>query len=797
MKYGDFDSLNREYVVKRPDTPGIWANYLGSPEYGAIISSNAGGYSFVKSGAKGRILRYRFNDFDHPGRYLYLRDDNDGDFWSASWLPVKKDQSLANYVTKHGTGYTKIEADYRGIKSEALYYVPHNKTYEVWNLKLTNTSDKEKNLSVFGYAEFTNDSNYEQDQVNLQYTLFITRTYFKNRFIIQTINENCKNAVNGNSGESRFFGLSKQPVNSFNGDKEAFLGLYDGYEGPSAVRKGECDNTLNYNSNACGALSTKITLAPGETKELTFTLGQKEEAEAASIVAKYDDANIVEEEVNEIKKFWHDKLDNLKVDTPSKEFNDMINTWTSYQCFITFTWSRAASLIYCGQRNGFGYRDTVQDIQGVIHLDPKEAKNRIEFMLSAQVNHGGALPLVKYSHNPGHEDSPEDDSYVKETGHPSYRADDTLWLFPTIYKYISETKDLAFLDKVIPYSNSGEATVYEHLLKAIDFTLNNLGLLDLPAGLHADWNDCLRLGKKGVSVFVALQLYYAYTILSKFAEIKKDDKNVKYIASLQDKLRKTIEDECFEGDRFIRGITENGEKVGSKENKEASLWLNPQSWAVISGFADKKTSEKILDLVYSDLNTPFGAKVMTPSFKDYPFDGALALLFNPGTKENGGIFLQTQGWIILAEALLGRGNKAFQYYKESSPAYQNDIADKRHLEPYVYGQFTESNDSPFEGRSHVHWLTGTATTCMVGMTEGILGLRPNLKGICIEPAIPSEWKEFTMVKQYLGKTLNIKVLNPNGKEGGFTSLTVNGESLPSSFIDDKLLKSENEIILTL
>jgi len=795
MQYGFFDPEKREYVIDKPDTPAPWANYLGSPAYGAIISNNAGGYSFVKSGAAGRLIRYRFNEQDRPGRYIYIRDDESGDYWSASWQPVGKPLDQYKSICRHGTGYTILEAEYKDIRSEACYYVPNGADYEVWKVKVTNKGSKARKLSCFGYAEFTTDSNYEQDQVNLQYTQFITRTYFKEKFIMQAINENCLNDQNISRVENRFFGLAGAKVVSYCGDRAKFIGMYHDYGNPVSIENGKLDGTLNYNMNPCGALQTKLELAAGQSAEFVFLLGQKREKPANEIISRYENISITEKEIAELKKYWHDKLGNLKVTTPDDNFNNMINTWNAYQCFITFVWSRAASLIYCGQRNGYGYRDTVQDIQGIIHLDPEMALKQIKFMISAQVNHGGALPLVKYSHNPGHEDKPEDASYRNSTGHPSYRADDALWLFPTVWKYIAETGNTALLDEIIPYADSGEDTLFNHLKKAIDFSLNHLGIHGLPAGLHADWNDCLRLGANGISVFVAMQLYYAFEIMIRFSKNKKDSATEKQMEELKSRFGKIIEEKCWNKDRFIRGITEKDQIVGKPGDPEAAIWLNPQSWAVISGFADESRGKEILDLVHKELNTKFGARLMSPSYVKHAFDGALALLFNPSTKENGGIFLQSQGWIILAEALLGRGGRAVEYYLESCPAAQNGIAETRLMEPYVYSQFTESTESPFEGRSHVHWLTGTASTVMVGSVEGILGLRPDIDGLRLAPAIPSSWKTLTMEKSFRGKKLNIKVNNPGGAESGCKKLTVNGQAMEGNYIPASVLKAENEVIL--
>ena len=803
MQYGYFDDDKKEYVIIKPDTPAPWANYLGSPEYGAIISNNAGGYSFEQSGANGRILRYVFNSFDQPGRYIYLRDNETGDFWSNSWQPVGKPLDQFMSEVRHGTAYTVIRSQYTGIMTEATYYVPLNKTYEVWCTKVTNNSEKERDLTLTGYAEFTNEGNYEQDQVNLQYTLFITRTYFMGNRVKQIINENVQSsAVNGSKVKCRFLGLAGADVASYCGDKEAFLGSYRNYSNPQGVESGDLGNQLNYNLNSCGALSTKISLAPGESKTICFIVGQKNDADADAIIGSYaDPETAVNAELEELISNWHDKLDHFQVDTPSKEFNSMINTWNAFNCFMTFIWSRAASFTYCGLRNGYGYRDTVQDIQGVIHLDPEAAADKIRFMLSAQVDNGGGLPLVKFNHNAGHETCPDENDensvYAKETGHPAYRADDALWLFPTVFKYISESGNLDFIDEVIVYANKDEGTVYDHLKRAIDFSMNRLGPHGMPAGLHADWNDCLRLGKAGESTFVAFQLYLAFRIIKLFAEYKNDSEYIEYINAEQAKLGKILGEDCWNEDRFIRGYRENGQVIGKRDDVEANMWLNPQSWSVISGLATDEQADKALASVGEHLNTDYGVMLMAPAYKEHAFDGALMLLFNASTKENGGIFSQPQGWIILAEALRGHGDTAFKYFLENAPSAQNDKAEIRKLEPYCYGQFVEGKDSPYHGRAHVHWLTGTASTVMVGCVEGILGMRPDFYGLAIKPSIPSEWEKFKISKDFRGKHLDITVLNPSHKESGFTSMTVNGKEYDAPYIKAEELDAENEIILTL
>ena len=801
MQYGYFDLEHKEYVITRPDTPAPWANYLGSPEYGAIVSNNGGGYSFVKSGANGRIIRYRFNsNIGLPGRYIYIRDNDAKDYWSCTWQPVGK--PLDQYKTEchHGTAYTTIKSDYADIHSELTYYVPLNKTYEVWRTKITNNSDRYRNLSTFGFVEFTNENNYEQDQVNLQYTLFITRTSFEGNKIVQHINENSGKDENGSNWRERFFGVGGAPVSAYNGNLDSFIGSYRNYGNPVAVERGFCDNKLNYNSNACGALQSDIILAPGETKEIIYVVGQKNPKVADEILATYNEPGKVDAEVKELIAYWHGQLNNFQIETPSDEFNNMVNVWNAYQCFITFIWSRAASFIYCGLRNGYGYRDTVQDIQGIIHINPELAAEKIRFMISAQVDNGGGLPLVKFDHKAGHETCPDENDensiYAKETGHPCYRADDALWLFPTVNKYIGESGNKAFLDEVIVYANGGEDTVYEHLKRAINFSMERLGAHTMPAGLYADWNDCLRLGKKGESTFVAFQLYYAMSIIKGYALDRGDNEYASYIDKVQPELGKSLE-ACWDEDRFIRGYRENGEIVGAKKDPEASMWLNPQSWSVISGFASEKQAETAMEKVHEILNTPYGVKIMEPPYVDHYFDGALMHIFNPDTKENGGIFSQTQGWAILAESLLGHGDRAFEYFLESSPANMNDKAEVRILEPYVHGQFTESTRSPYAGRSHVHWLTGTGSTVMVGCVEGICGMRPNAEGLVISPSIPHTWDGFKIEKNFRGKHLSIDIQNPDHVQSGVKSMTVNGEAVEGNFVCECKMTEQTNIVVVL
>ncbi len=786
MQYGYFDDHQREYVITRPDTPVSWSNYLGSLEYGGIITNNAGGYSFVKSGADGRILRFRFNaiPYDQPGRYIYIRDRENGDYWSASWQPVGKDLQKYSSVCKHGTGYTVITAKYDRIETETAFYIPLDKKCEIWAFKVKNNDAKNRKLSIFNYVELSNENNENQDLVNLQYTLFISRTYFKEDLILQTINEN----RNDGNAAYRFVGLVGAKVKGYDGSREEFIGPYHTYANPVAVERGNCGNSLNYTGNSCGALQTDLELAPGEERELCFIVGYGDEETARRVMREYEKPGQVQAELDQIKKLWHGRLAKFQVNTPDPDFNRMVNTWNAYQCFMTFSWSRAASLIYCGLRNGLGFRDTVQDIQGIMHLEPESAKERLSYMLSGQVANGGGMPLVRFDHQPGKAAPPKPEEY---------RCDDALWLFQTVPQYLKESGDWGYLDEVIPFADQDQGTVYEHLKRALQFSLERLGKHGLVFGLEADWNDCIRLEEEGESVFASLQLYLALGVFVELAKAKRNNEDVLWAAENWTKLGENLQKHAWEGDRFVRAFTKDGYVVGSKQNEEANLWLNPQCYGVISGAARGDQGRIAMDRVYEELSTEHGIALMNPAFKKRGLPVFRMILFLPGTKENAGIFSQPQGWAILAETMLGRGERAYQYYNNCNPAQMNEHAEIREAEPYVHCQFTEGKESPFHGRAHVHWLTGTASTVQVAAVEGILGVKPDYEGLRIDPCIPSGWKEFTMRREFRDKILQIKVDNSQGVQKGVRKIIINGAEIEGDLIPVTKMKEMNEVTVVM
>ena len=794
MQYGHFDDNNKEYVITRPDTPKSWSNYLGTTEYGAIITNNAGGYSFYQSAAQGRFLRLRFNSLpmDQPGRYIYLHDRDSKDYWSASWQPVGKPLDRYKSECRHGTAYTVISSEYSGIRSETTYFVPLGKTFECWHVKLTNLGDRPRRLRAFTYVEYVGNWSAFDDQVNLQYTQHILKMDVLGNIIDHGTNVNLPympdNPGEKDQGRHTFLAVVGADVSGYDTDRTAFIGTYRGYGNPAVVELGQCTNSLAAGDNGCGTFQIDIALDPGETKEFLVLLGVGAAHDVGKrVVAEFSTVEKASEELAKLKRHWYDRIRGLTVETPDAELNSMLNMWSSFNCLMTYAWSRAASLIYAGERDGLGYRDTVQDILGVLHAIAGEAVERLELMITGQVSTGGAIPVVKaFTHRPGSEERPLE----KE-----YRSDDCMWLFNTIPAYVKETGDLSFYGKVLPYADQGEATVLGHMRRAIEFSLERSGAHGLPCGLHADWNDCIRLGHQGESVFVAFQLRYALAVYVEVCQLLAKADEEKWARERLVQLDANIEKHAWDGQWYLRAYAADGSKFGTDENPEGKIFLNPQSWSVLSGHAGDDKARQAMQSAHDRLATEWGLAILDPPFVKTDFHIMLAALFNPGMKENGAIFSHTQGWAVIAETMLGHGDLAYQYFRAYLPGAYNTRAEVREIEPYVYCQFTRSKYSPRAGASRIPWLSGSATWSFFAVTQYILGLRPEYGGLTIDPCIPAGWKGFKATRTFRGKRVNVEVTNPSGVQKGVRKLVLNGEPLKGNFIPAEKLAAENQVLV--
>ncbi len=766
MQYGYFDDENKEYVITRPDTPRSWSNYLGSTEYGGIVTNNGGGYSFYQSSARGRLSRLHFTSvpMDQPGRYFYLRDNESGDYWSSTWQPVGKPLEQYETECRHGTAYTTITSRYTGIETETVYFVPLGCNFECWLLKVTNTGDWPRKLSAFSYLEISNEPNCDQDMKNLQYSQYVVDCSFDGHCI------NHGMCTNVSEGYYRFFSMAGGEVSGFDTDRESFIGPYRAYRNPLAVETGRCSGSLAHGDNGCGALQTELELAPGESKEIMVLFGVGQAGSAgAQALDRIPTTAAAHEALDELKTHWHDRLGAFITESPDQDLDHMVNVWNAYNSLITFAWSRAASLVYSGERDGLGYRDTVQDILGVLAMIPEEAGRRLELMLTGQYSHGGAMPVVKpFEHRPG-----------KEALIPleEHRADDCLWLFNTVPAYVKETGDLSFFNKVLPFADEGEATVLGHLRRALEFNLNNSGAHGLPCGLLADWNDALKLGLHGESMFVAFQLRLGFQTYMEICRMLEETDEAAWAQAQLELLDAALQEYAWDGDWFIRAIAEGGEVIGTHRNEEGRVWLNAQAWAVISGAASNTQAVKAMDAVKEHLASEFGIALCDPPYAKTPIDLVRAVLYPPSMKENAGIFCHPQSWGVIAETLLGRGTRAYEYLRAFLPSAYNDRAEIRQVEPYVHAQSTHGKYSRRFGASRLPWLSGTASWTYYTMTNHILGIQPDWSGLRVDPCIPSDWDGFQVTRRYRGATYHIEVANPKAVEKGVTSLSMDGKDV--------------------
>lgn len=781
MRYGHFDDALREYVIERPDIPVSWTNYLGVKNMCTVISHNAGGYSFYRNAEHHRITRFRQNGvpLDRPGHYVYIRDDETGEYWSISWQPVGKDLTRASYQCRHGMSYSRFICDNADIHAEQTLFIPVEDDVELWDVAIRNTGKRKRSLSVFNYVEFS-FHHIEIDNQNLQMSLYASGSSYADGII-----------------EYDFFYepwtfhyvASDFVPDSYDCVRDRFLGSYRTESNPSAVERGECFNSTELGGNHCGALHKKLSLSPGESARLLFMLGVGARGAGRAMKEKYSVPGRVDQAFGELAKYWEAKTSVLQCRTPHQGMNTMLNTWTLLQAETCVVWSRFASFVEVGGRTGLGYRDTSQDVMAVVHTNPDRCRERIVELLHGQVSRGYGLHLFDPEVFAPKEDRLPGVKLPTVVPTPSAAdiihgledtcSDDALWIVATICEYVRETGDDAFFDAVVPFADTGEGTVYEHMKRALDFSAEQVGATGICKGLRADWNDCLNLGG-GESAMVSFMHHWALlNFIEAAAHLGRKDDVARYTA-LAEKVKGACERELWDGGWYIRGITRKGMKIGTHANSEGKVFLESNSWAVLSDVAARERGVKCMDAVHEHLFSSYGIHLVWPTFTTPDDDIGYVTRVYRGIKENGAIFSHPNPWAVVAECKLGRGARAMEFYDAILPYNQNDIIEIREAEPYSYCQFIMGKDHTAHGRARHPWLTGSGGWAYFAATHWMLGVRPGYDGLVIDPCIPPDWPGFEIVRKWRGATYRISVKNPARVQKGVKSVLIDGRaaSLP-------------------
>jgi N,N'-diacetylchitobiose phosphorylase len=797
LRYGYFDNENREYVIDRVDVPVSWTNYLGVKDLCTVVSHNAGGYSFYKNAEHQRVTRFRANGvpLDRPGHYVYLRDDDTGEYWSISWQPVGKSLDEAKYECRHGLSYSKFSCDYQQIEAEQTLFIPIDDDVELWDVKIANRGSGPRNLSVFAYAEFS-FHHIEIDNQNLQMSLYASGSSYLDGVIEYDFHYE--------PSTFHYFTGSFAP-DGFDTMRDSFLGSYRTETNPISVQQGSCSGKVELGGNHCGALQKKIVIAAGEETRLTFLLGVGPRAKGQEMRAKYSVPANVDREFAALKSYWRRKLDAFQCKTPHEGLNTMVNTWTLYQAETCVVWSRFASFIEVGGRVGLGYRDTSQDVMSVVHTNPAKCRQRIVELLKAQVSQGYGLHLFDPDwfdekkreaptfKSPTIAHAPDVKSMIHGIEHVC--SDDALWIVVTVCEYVKETGDAALFDLVLPFADAGEATVYEHLKRSLDFSAEQVGPTGICKGLRADWNDCLNLGG-GESAMVSFMHHWALRAFVEAAEFLGRGEDARKYTALADKVRAACESELWDGEWYLRGLTAKGLKVGSKECEEGKVFLESNTWAVVSDAASTERATAAMDSVDKYLFSEYGLHLLAPAFSKPNDDiGFMGRVYR-GVKENGAIFSHPNPWAIIAECKLGRGERAMKFYNSLLPYNQNDKIEIREAEPYSYCQFVMGKDHTAFGRARHPWLTGSGGWNYTAVTRWLLGVRLGFDGMIVDPCVPSDWKEFEIQRQWRGASFRIVVKNPQGVEKGVRGMTLNGTPIAGS-IPPQAAGSIHEVVVTM
>ena len=797
MKFGYFDDERREYVITTPQTPYPWINYLGNEAFFGLISNTSGGYTFYKDARLRRITRFRYNSvpIDNGGRYFYINDN--GDVWSHTWKPVKKDLSF--YECRHGLGYSIFTGERNGVRVEQLAFVPNGENAEIHRLKVKNTSDGQKDFKLFSFIEWClwdaqDDStnfqrNFSTGEVEIKGSCIYHKTEYKER-----------------RNHYAFYNVNV-PVDGYDTDRDSFVGLYNGFEAPDSVVNGACKNSVASGWSPVAAHQINVSLAPGEEKVFIFMLGYVENPQdekweskgiinkkpAEAMIERFTTNEAVEAAFAELKKSWDGLLSHYTLESDDEKLNRMVNIWNPYQCMVTFNMSRSASYFESGIGRGMGFRDSNQDLLGFVHQIPERARERIIDIASTQFEDGSCYhqyqPLTKKGNN--------------DIG--SGFNDDPLWLILGTTAYIKESGDFGILDEMVPFDNdaSKAQTLFHHLKVSLDHVTNNLGPHGLPLIGRADWNDCLNLncfsntpgesfqttenqaGGVAESVFIAgmyVMIGKEYVALCK--QIGKEDEAARAQAEV-DKMEQNILTHGYDGEWFLRAYDFYGNKIGSNENEEGKIFIESQGFCVMGGVGvETGEAEKALDSVKERLDTEYGIVLNNPAFTKYYIEMGEISTYPAGYKENAGIFCHNNPWIACAETVIGRGDRAFEVYKKIAPAYLEEISDIHKTEPYVYSQMVAGKDAVRHGEAKNSWLTGTAAWNFITISQWILGIKPDYTGLKVDPCIPKAWDGYKVMREFKGSKYEINIKNPHHVSKGVTSLIVDGQEVSGNIIPD-------------
>ena len=774
MRYGHFDNEKREYVIDRVDLPTSWTNYLGVKDTCVVVNHTAGGYMFYKTPEYHRVTRFRGNSvpMDRPGHYVYVRDNDNGDYFSISWQPVGKPLDKAKYKCRHGLSYSVYECEYDKLKASQKLCVPIEDDVELWDVVIENTDNKPRNLSIFSYCEFS-FHHIMIDNQNFQMSLYCAGSSYKDGIILYDL-------FYEEFGYQYF--TSNFSPDGFDCLRDKFLGLYHTEDNPQAVINGQCTGSFEKGNNHCGSLQKNIVIQPGEKVRLIFMLGEGDDTEGRRIRKKYSDFTNVDKAYKNLEKYWNDKINKLTIETPSEAMNTMINIWNLYQSEVNVMFSRFASFIEVGGRTGLGYRDTAQDSMTIPHSNPEKCKQRIVQLLNGLVSKGYGLHLFQ----PEWFEKKKDDKkpFKSPTVIPGINksdiihgiedacSDDALWLIPSIVEYIKETGEIEFANQIV--ADKGEGTVYEHMMRILDFSAKEVGATGICLGLRADWNDCLNLGG-GESALVSFLHYWAINNFIELAQYLGRDDDVKKYKEMAMHVKDVCNNELWDKDWFIRGITKNGKKIGTSTDKEGKVHLESNAWAVLSGAASEEKGIKAMDSVKEYLATPYGIMLNAPSYTVPDDDIGFITRVYPGVKENGAIFSHPNPWAWAAECVLGRGDRAMEYYNSLCPYNQNDMIEIREAEPYSYCQFIMGKDHTAYGRARHPFMTGSGGWSYFSATRYMLGIRPDFDKLNIDPCIPKEWDKFKVHRVWRGAEYDINVVNPNKVNKGVKEIKLNGE----------------------